>query len=261
MFANRVKNVVNRMAETKCVNYTINRFVVPGFNSNTFSGAIKCLNPCGSGTGGALYNIVHGTGQGAREGNVITTARARLRGVISINTAFDNVKNYNMCPLYVGMYIFRLAGSTVDTVSEAYNTCLTSYFQAGNTQQGFSGLLFDLTRDVNTSAVRLLKKRVFRVGTSTVLSGFAANSANNINQQYGDSQAQISQMFDIDITRLLHKKYIFNDNNQTPSQRNTYVMWVPFRVDGNQIVTNASAFNGTEPILVDFGVMYNYKDM
>lgn len=259
VFAKRVKAVVNRMSETKCVQYSVNNYNVPGFNSTGFSSTIKLISPA-SGTS-ALYFIAQGTGQGNREGNVITTVRARLKGVIHITTNYDSTVNYNPCPLYVVMYIFKLKSTQEDTSTNAYNTCLTSFFQAGSTQQGFSGRLYDLTRAVNTSAVTLLKKRVYKVGLGQVVSGAGNNVGNTLNNLYADSTVGISRMFSLDITDCLAKKYYYNDTANSPTNKGTFIMWVPLRVDGEEIVTASSSYNGPLPCKVDFSIDYTYKDM
>lgn len=260
VFAKKVKAVVNRAAETKRAGSYVNNFACTGFLSNGFASTIKVIGPSST-VGPALYNIQQGTGQGSRVGNKITTTKLVMKGCVHINTSYDATANYNMCPLYVGCYVFRLKPNLDDTQANAYTVMTQSFFQAGNSSAGFTGLLNDLTRDVNKDQVQLLKKRVFRVGVSNVLSSFGVNASNNTNQQYGDGTVGISKLFKMDLTKCLQKTLVFNDTTNTPSNRNTYIAWVPFRVDGSAILTGLGAYTGTIPCYVDWGIDYYFKDM
>lgn len=259
IFAKRVKTVVNRMSETKNINYFINNFIGTSVLSAGFGNTIKCLLPTGN-TGGVLL-LNQGTGQGNREGNKVSTVRMMLKGVIHINTAYDATFNYNMCPLYIAMYVFKVKGSIPDTVGDVTTVVNNTFFQDGNASSGFSGTLRDLTREVNSQQVMLLKKRVFKVGTSNVVSAFGVASANNANQQFGDSTVGISKMFRMDLTKCIPKTIQYNDTTSTPVNRQTYFMWVPFRVDGQLIATSLGAYTGTQPFYVDYSVDYMYKDL
>lgn len=260
VFAKKVKAVVNRAAETKRAGSYVNNFACTGFMSNGFASTIKVIGPSAT-VGPALYNIQQGAGQGSRVGNKITTTKLVMKGCVHINTSYDATSNYNMCPLYVACYIFRLKPSLDDTQANAYTIMSQSFFQAGNSSAGFSGLLNDLTRDVNKDQVQLLKKRVFRVGVANVLSAFGVNNPSNANQQYADGTVGISKMFKMDLTKCLQKTLVFNDTTNTPSNRNTYIAWVPVRVDGSAILTGIGSLSGTIPCYVDWGLDYYYKDM
>lgn len=257
--ARTIRRVVGRMVETKVANYTQSNFALTGCLSSGFQGTIKVLNPCQSSPYGQ-YFINQGTGQGQRVGNEITTIRATMSGVVHINTAWDGTQNYNMCPLYVLCLILRNKTPFADTQQTIYDISQNRLFQAGSSSTGLTGFLNDLTKEINTDQVQLLKRRVFRVGVSNVVSAFAVNSANNANQQFGDSQATISQMFRMDVTKCFYKKYQFNDATNDVAQKNTWVLWCPFRVDGNEILTSLGARSGTIPCYVDYNIKYEYKD-
>lgn len=256
-FNKKVFNALKRTAEIKRANYNQNNFALTSVVSPNFENTIKYLNPSAS-TGG-LYNIALGSGQGGRVGNKITTKKAMLSGVIHINTEYS-AQNYNMCPLYVALYIFKLKKGVQD-ITPAEFVVQNTFFQAGNTSTGFSGQLRDLTMGVNTDLVTLLKKRVFKVGTSTVRSATASGVANVLNQDYADSTVGIAKMFKIDVTDCLAKQYIYNDTDNTPTNSSTFFMFVPFRVDGGLILTNTGLATGTVPCYVDFSIDYNYIDL
>lgn len=259
VFNKKVYRALSKVAEIKKVNYNVNNFALTSVVSSSFDQTIKILNPNAS-TGG-LYNIAQGTGQGNRIGNKITTKKAILGGVIHINTEYS-AQNYNMCPLYVAMYIFRVKnGIGATQVTNVETIVQTSFFQAGSSATGFSGTLRDLTMEVNSDQVNLLKKRVFKVGTSLVRSATASGTGNVLNQDYSDGTVGIAKMFKVDITKLLNKTYTFQDTDNSPLTQSTYLMWVPFRVDGGLIQSSTGLATGTLPCYVDFSVDYHYTDM
>ena len=260
VFAKRVRTVVNRMSETKIANYSIGNYDMTAFLSNTYSTLnIKIISP--SNATGGLYSIAQGTGQGAREGNRISTVSAWMTGCVHINTKFNDTNNYEMCPLYVCCYIFKLKPAITDGVASVLSIMQSTFFQAGSTTQGVQGLLNDLTRTVNSDQVVMLKKRVFKVGTQYVTSASAIGVSNIENQQYSDGTVGISQMFRINLTKLFPKTFTFNDTDNGPTNKPIYMAWVPYRVDGQYIKNSSANQNAVIPFKVDYSIDYRYKDM
>lgn len=260
MFARRVKSVVGRMAETKEQNYAINNFSLTSVLAGDFDATIKNLTPSAA-SGGLIIGVSQGTGQGSRVGNKINVVKATLKGVIHINTTFDSTANYNMCPLYVAMYIIKLKPNLSDDQYTVSQMITNAFFENGNGQNGFQGRLFDLTRDYNTTVMTVLKKRVFKVGVNSVQSGFGVNAPNGTNQSYSDGTVGISKMFSIDVTKYLSKTMTFNDGSNSATQRGVWVFWVPLRVDGGLIQTSLGAYTGTRPCYIDMSYNFKYKDM
>lgn len=261
VFAKRVKTVVNRMSETKIANYNVNNEFVAAWGGNSYtSTSIKIITPSQAASG-ALYFIPQGTGQGAREGNKITTVSAWMTGCIHINTEFNLTNNYNMCPLYVAMYFFRFRSPNNDNISDAYSAAQTRFFQAGSSVSAMNGLLFDLTKTVNSNVFQLLAKKVYKVGTQYVSSSTAVGTSNIAEQQFSDGTVGISKMFRINLTKMFPKVFTFDDGDNTPKNRNVYCMWVPFRVDGDYIKNSAGNQNACVPAYVDYSIDFRYKDM
>ena len=248
------------MSETKIANYSIGNYDMTAFLSNTYSTLnIKIISP--SNATGGLYSIAQGTGQGAREGNRISTVSAWMTGCVHINTKFNDTNNYEMCPLYVCCYIFKLKPAITDGVASVLSIMQSTFFQAGSTTQGVQGLLNDLTRTVNSDQVVMLKKRVFKVGTQYVTSASAIGVSNIENQQYSDGTVGISQMFRINLTKLFPKTFTFNDTDNGPTNKPIYMAWVPYRVDGQYIKNSSANQNAVIPFKVDYSIDYRYKDM
>lgn len=252
-----IKRTVKTMAETKRANYNVNNFALTSVLSADYDQIIKFLNPTSA--TGALYNIIQGTGQGARVGNKIATKKCILSGVVHINTEWS-AQNYNMCPLYVALYVFKVKVG-IASIADVETTVKTKFFAAGSSSTGFSGTLRDLVMEVNSDVITLMKKRVFKVGTGMVQSATGNNTANTLNQSFNDGTATIAKMFKMDVTKCMAKSYVFNDTDNSPQNSGTYFMWVPFRVDGGLIMTNAGLATGTLPCWVDYSIDYHYMDI
>ena len=67
-----------------------------------------------------------------------------------------------MCPLYVACYIFRLKGNINESQANAYNVMYTNFSKLEILHLVFNGTLVDLTRQVNTSQVTLLKREFLK---------------------------------------------------------------------------------------------------
>lgn len=255
-----VKKVVNSLAETKQSSYSISNYGLTSVLASDFDATIRNLTPSGT-SGGLLTAISQGTGQGSRIGNKIAVEKATLSGVVHVATTYDATANFNACPLKIGMYIIRMRPGINDdqyTVSQAVQN---SFFQNGSSQSGFSGRLYDLTREPNNDVLDVLYKRVFTVGQAYILSSSGNNVSNTVNNQYSDNSVGISQMFQIDVTKYLPSTFTFNDSNNTANNRGIWIFWVPLRVDGTLIQTSVGAYTGTRPAYVDWSYTLKYKDM
>lgn len=256
-FNYRVRRTLSRVTELKKANYSQNNFALTSVLSANMDQNIKFLNP--SSATGALFNIAQGSGQGSRIGNKITTKKCLLSGVVHINTEWS-AQNWNMCPLYVALYVFKCKVG-VQSVADVETIVQNRFFAAGNSSTGFSGTLRDLMMEPNKDVITLLRKKIVKVGTGTVQSATASGTANVLNQSYNDSQATIARMFRVDLTKALAKTFVYNDNDNTPINSATYIMWVPIRVDGGLIQTSAGLATGTVPAYVDFSIDYHYMDL
>ncbi|MEO5351306.1 MAG: hypothetical protein H7836_16940 [Magnetococcus sp. YQC-3] len=264
-FARRVKQVINRTAETKVVNYFQTGRSLTNNNSVDWPNSILILTPEAAGGTATCYTISQGNGQGQRTANEITLSRAWICGVVRANASFDLTTNYNAAPLRVTFWIVSINKHLTDSVTQLDNICDSatgSFFQRGNTAAGLSGYTMDLCQQPNTDVVRVHAKRTFKVGMGNYVSSFAINSANNIAQQYNNNDSPYSQMFKIDITKYLPKLYKFNDTNDTPlNVRKRYLMWQVTRVDGGLPQTSTGSLTGPVPAFLDIGVNFEYKDI
>lgn len=258
IFSKRVEKALSKSVEVKRANYAISNQAITSVLSNNLDTTIKIINPT-SATGG-LYVIQQGTGQGNRVGNKITTRKCKLSGVIHINTTYDATTNYNMCPLYVAMYIVRVKGALTEGVTNLETYIQNSFFQAGNVSVGFSGTLMDLKREVNQNNITLLRRKIFKVGVNQVRSATAVGTANQANQDYTDGTVGIARMFSMDLTRVMNKSFTYNDGDNSPTNAPTYMFFVPLRVDGGLIQSSLGLYTGTIPCYVDYSIDYHYTD-
>lgn len=262
-FSNRVKSVIGRISETKCLNYSIQNKQL--FNVASADWLSSVVNLLPEATGGTTwqYSCNQGTGESDRIGNEIRPTSLVLTGVLRANLAFDNTGNYNPCPLRVTMWLVRIKKHLTDSSTNLEQIVDNTFFQAGNTSSGMFGTTLDLTRTPNNDQIEVQMKKTFLLGASDYVSGFAVNSGNNVSQRYADNGTTISRMFRINLTKHLPKKLMFNDgSNTTPvNARKMWLMITTQRVDGSISQTSLGNYTGPVPAFIDYGLDFKYKDV
>lgn len=260
MFAKKVKRVVNKMSETKVVNNaSVSRPIYNVLNSSQFQGSIIPLGP-GSASP-ALFTISQGTGQGNRVGNKIQTVKMMLRGNVRLNTYFNNTTNYNPIPGYVTMWIVKLKPFLNDDVTTLKAVIDGSFFQSGSGGVGMSGQTSDLYRQVNSQQIQLIKRRVWKVGTSSFPGGGASGTGDQSNQYWNNNDFSLTRIFKQDITKAVPKVMAFNDANDNYVNRHSYLFFTFIRMDGAIPQTSLGAYSGVIPAYVDMEVDYMFKDV
>lgn len=264
-FARRVKAVLDRNSETKVVNFFQQGRSLYNIQSTTWINSVLILTPESAGGANTCYTIPQGQGQGSRIANELRLKRCYITGVVRANSAYDATINNNPCPLRVTMWIVSINKHLADSISNLdiiVDPTTGTFFQQGNTSSGFQGDTADLTKMINTDVVRVHKKRTFMLGMGNYNSAVGSNVANNIQQQYNNNDASFSQMFRVDVTKMLPSSYRFNDGSDTPTNvRKRYLMFTCQRVDGTISTTSTGSVTGPVPAFVDIGVNFEYKDI
>jgi hypothetical protein len=261
-FAARVKSIVSRMSETKCVNYSFASKPCYNVASNDWVGSVLNLLPEASGASTTCYTIRQGEEQGERVGNMIQPHTLYLSGVIRCNQFYNETQNYNPCPIRVTIWVVKLKPHLTDSVNQLESVVDNSFFQLGDVSSGFNGTMIDLTRQPNKDMVSVLVKRSFYVGMGNYNSAFAVNSPNNGSQQYNQDGATMSKMFRMNLTRFIPKKLRFNDGSNTPtSARKLWCFITTQRADGAFSQTSTGNLTGPIPAYVDLSADFNFKDI
>lgn len=260
MFAKKVKTVVNKLSETKVVNNaSLSRPIYNTNNSANFQGSIIPLGP-GSGAPN-LFTISQGTGQGNRIGNKIQTVKMMIRGNVRLNTYATNTTNYNPVPGYITMWIVKLKPFLNDDVTTLKAVIDGSFFQSGSGGIGMSGQTTDLYRQVNTQQIQVIKRRVWKVGTSYVPGSSGGTSGDLSNQLWANNDFSLVRIFKQDITKAVPKVMLFNDANDNYVNRHSYLFFTFIRMDGAIPQTNVGVYSGVIPAYVDMEVDYMFKDV
>lgn len=261
-FARRVKSVVSRISETKCVNYSFASKPCYNVSSADWAGSVLNLLPESAGSSHTCYTVNQGNLQGERIGNEIRPVKCVVSGVVRCNSFYDPTQNYNACPLRVTLWLVKLKNHLTDSVTNLEQVVDNTFFQLGDISSGFAGSTIDLTRTPNKDQVVVLMKRSFYVGMGNYNSAFAVNSPNNGQQQYNQDGATMSRMFRIDVSKYLPKKLIFNDGTDTPSNaRKMWFMVTTQRADGGISQTSTGSFTGPIPAYIDISSDFQYKDI
>jgi len=259
-FAKRVKNVIQKTAEAKVVDYFIgNKAITSVLASDWMSKNVLILTA--DTTANGMYQISQNSYQGGRIGNRVTTRSAILKGSIVCNAFYDGTNNYNPQPMFVTMWIVKLKPHLNDDVATLDTVRGSSFFQHGGNAVGFAGSIVDMQKTVNQNHVTLLKKRVFKVGMGNYVSGYGVNTANNANQQYNTNDAVMSKLFKMNITKIMPKAQSFNDGTDITVARRVWMFFSVCRVDGGLIQTSGGYDTGTIPVYANIGLEYRYTDV
>lgn len=260
-FTRAVNSVIMKKAETKMVNYFIEKKNIVNILSADWDGTVLNVLPQISGSSPTCYTISQGDAQGQRTGNQILPIRLKLSGVVRCNQQFENTLNYNPCPIRVTMWLVKLRKHLTDSTGELESIVQNNFFQNGNTAIGMNGTNLDIIREPNTSVVDILFKRTFKLGMGNYISGFATGNPANVNQQYNNNDFNMSQMFKINLSKYLPKKLIFNDGSDTPtSARKMWLMFTVARADSTIPITSTGSTTGPVPAYVDLTAQFEYKD-
>jgi len=243
-----IQSVMSRNIENKSrqANYRMNlQYAQPSATALPFNGLFPLTPYDSAGTPAAsTIQIIQGTGQGHRIGNVIKTKYATLKGVIA-PLPLNGSTNPTPAPMEVCMWIFKLKdlrnGNQLITAQDNINT---QFFQSGNSTAGVTGQLFNIIQAINQDNIQLYYKRVFKIGFAAGQSG--GSIANN--------DFHYNRKFSINITKYLPKTIKFDDNVEMPSVNHVYCYIAPFKADGD---VDTGALNGAT---CDWEINYVYED-
>jgi len=253
-FAKRVKNVMSRIAEKKCVDYFYAQKELYLTTQASFANQVQILTPdTGS---NATTTIAQGSLQGQRSGNTVSTKSFILKGSINVNPSWSATQNDNPQPIYATMWIVKLKPYLDDNVAMLENVIDNSFFQNGSTSIGFTDRIVDMQKTVNTQQITLLAKRTFKIGMAQYMSGTGVNTGNNTNQQYANNDAAMVRMFTINLTKKMPRSYSFNDGTNIANCRRVYMFWSACRCDGGAFTASLNA----TPAFFNTGVEYRYTD-
>jgi len=194
-FDQKVKAVVNRMAEVKEEIFTYNLTVLNYANLLWEDTCIKPISPWNTGT-----QISLGSGSGDRVGNEITTQSCTL-DIVLYAMPYHATTNPLPQPVEVIIWIFGVRNDNTEPLD------IDDFFQDGNGNTNLSGSLIDTVKDYNKDKYIVYKKVIRKLGFSNY--GASGNQPNY--QTFSNNDYKLNQHIKIDCTKYLPKKVQFND--------------------------------------------------
>lgn len=226
MFAKSVKQVINRMSETKNAGNYGGVQAVEAYNSALTppqSTIIDLTSP--------LDTIAQGTGQGDRIGNKIKLTKFNVKGYISFNST-GTLAGASI-PVYIKMIIFK------QKLNDG-NPDMSRLLHNGNTDIAPTNTLRDMIIPINTDYYTVFATRIFKLGTSAI-----AGLQNN--------DYHLTRFFNVSL--LKHCKSVtYSDTLVTPQNKKFYCGFLAGYADGTSVPvsTNLANFN--------FETLINFKD-
>lgn len=220
-----VKRVIRSEMETKSVNtYSFNQFVNPIIDQLNVNSLIP-------------NNISHGTGNAYRIGNVISIVDATVK--FSLSSAALGV---GFGPLFFDIYIFKVKSRVPQppTVTE-----MARFLEFGNSSLQYLSNPLDGMRNLNPALFTKCIKRRIRLYNPVNTNAYYASAAD----------IQQSRQFTFNITKFFKKKWIYDDNLNTPYNDNLYMAIGCTKCD-NTTFANTSTACGDYSTIVDI----KYRD-
>lgn len=246
-----VKRVLSRNIETKMVNeyYTVAPYPTQASIANIAAQNIIMLSP-----NSAEMPIPVGVASNERIGNKIKTKRVILR-MIMYPKPYNNIINPTPKPQVVTIWCCSAKQGYVSTNSMA-TIFDTNFFNDGGTSSGYLSTLVDSISTVNSGAVQLHWKRTFKLGHSThYAQPNQASEPYPSNVQYANNDYKMNIIRTFDVTKHIPKNIEFDDLNNTPNVRNTFLIIGVANADGQ-----AFASADHRPLDVYAHLQYQYTD-
>lgn len=241
-FAAAVKKVIQHEAEKKQVQYyEANRFIV-AYNA-TASPFASSIFPCTP--YGASLTINQGTGDAARIGNRIKISKLRLKGMFT-PTPYSLANNATPEPMMLRMWLlYDKENPTAIPVPAA------DFIQFGNAAQALTSTVQDMVAKVNNDRWVVKYDKVFKLGFST----YGGTGTSAAYQSFTNNDFNLVQEFDIDLTDMVPKTYVFDDNTSIPETRGLFLVVEAVPVNGVAPGTNLIAAEMT------FSLDLEYTDL
>jgi len=223
VFAKKVKQVINRMAEEKqAANFGGGQQIqVFDASSSPPQSSIIDITSC-------LYSIGQGAGQGERIGNRISLCKFNFKGYITFNPSGSTV------PLYVKMIVFKqkLDGNSPDMSRMLHN---------GNTDIAPTNTLRDILIPLNNDYYTIFATRTFKLSNT--------NITNN-----GNNDFSLTKFFNINMLKHC-KNVVYSDSLTDPTNKKFYVGFLAGFNDGTVVPVS------TNIALLNFETIVKYRDI
>lgn len=233
-----IKREVDRLAEKRTATFQTNT-EIENASWTTFpsmSGGFWPLSPYNG-----YLTIAQGSTQGARTGNKIRIAKAKLN-IILYPQPQDAVSNPSPRPQYIKFWFVR-------PKAQANSTTLTinNFFQNGASALAFNGGLVDLNNQVNAQQYTLLGSKVYKLGNSVI-----STPGVTTQQLFSNNDFPVSVIRQLDITKYLYKEYQFNDGDNTAINDMTVMFVEGINADGTSIANGVWSSNMNFRVTVDY---------
>lgn len=241
-FARNVRKVLEQEAEKKQIQYyEANKFLV-AYNATavTWQSTIFPVTPYG-----ASLTINQGVGDGYRVGNRIKIHKLRLKGLLT-PTPYSVGNNPAPEPCMVRMWLLYDKENPTIIPQPAGD-----FIQFGNTSQALQSNMQDMVSRVNTDRWVVKYEKLFKVGFAT----YGGTGTTAAYQSFTNNDFKLVNEFDLDLTDMVPKTYVFDDNTSIPETRGLFMAFEVVPVNGIAPATN------NIPVELSFSLDLHYTDV
>lgn len=201
-------------------------------------------------------NITQGVTSQNRVGNEIRTKYCKAK-IVLYPSPYSATTNPILKPQIVTFWCVTPKDGYL-SASEMATGFSTSFFQKGNTTQGYNSSLLDIIAPINRDQWVIHWKRQYKLGHATAYGapnvGTDANYINNA--QYSTNDYKMNQIISFDFTKHVIKQVKYNDVTATPECKSTFLICGIANADGTAFTSASYA-----PVDMYFELDYGFTDM
>lgn len=202
--------------------------------------------------------ITQGTTSESRSGNKIRTKYCKARIIITPND-YDATNNTIPKPVIVKFWCVTPKDGYY-SASEMATAFKTSFFQDGNTSQGYSSNLVDLVSTVNKDVFTLHWSKSYKLGYSSMYAVSGTGGSGTQPSPYAlwqNNDYKMNHIINFDFTKHIQKTFTYNDNAVTPNGKSTFLIVGLANADGTPFTSAA----GQNPVGLWAQFDYGFTDM
>lgn len=239
-FVKKVQRIIHKDVETKSA---CTLFSLTAFNSGINSQNDLCQ---------VIPTVTQGIQDNNRIGDQVRAQRLRIKGYIQMAQGYS----VTVSATRIGVRLMMVQPKNFTNYDGAYGnatTWLAGLLKKGGTTSGFTGVVSDLTADINTDLITCYYDKVMYLSLPYYFAGTGTTSVNTVVTQ---DLRQGTRFFSIN--KLLRNKLLRYDSNAAIAQQP--VNWSPFIIVGYVHLDGSAADVANTQISMAYDSYLDFED-
>jgi len=218
-----VRNAIHRNDENKVlVDFYLNNTITTAASSYPTS-----INLCPV--------MSQGTSQSTRIGNKIKIRRSYVKGYVNL-LPYNATNNPQVGPQMVKIWVCSY--KTFNTTAISATNADSKFFETGSSSSGMVGNILDLLLPTNNDSWKVHYSKTFEIGTTASTFG-----GTTVNAYIANDNSKMIMPFYFNLTKCMKKTISYNDNVNTPTNTNCFLVFQSVYADGTSTLVTGSEFH------------------